>query len=95
MSKARVVVLEVTSGHLTVTEAANQYGLSRQHIYRLLARYRQGGLDWRLLEALDEVLRRARAGRCDDRDAHRTLHRIHQTDVKAWIRRRRIESHLR
>ena len=45
MSKARVVVLEVTSGHLTVTDAANQYGLSRQHIYRLLARYRQGGLD--------------------------------------------------
>jgi transposase InsO family protein len=45
MSKARVVVLEVTSGHLTVTEAARRYGLSRQHIYRLLARYRQGGLD--------------------------------------------------
>lgn len=45
MSKARVVVLEVTSGHLTVTQAANQYGLSRQHIYRLLARYREGGLD--------------------------------------------------
>ena len=45
MSKARVVVLEVTSGHLTVTQAANQYGLSRQHIYRLLARYHEGGLD--------------------------------------------------
>ena len=45
MSKARVVVLEVTSGHLTVTAAARTYGLSRQHIYRLLKRYRQGGLD--------------------------------------------------
>jgi len=45
MSKARVVVLEVTSGHLSVTAAARAYGLSRQHIYRLLARYRQGGLD--------------------------------------------------
>ena len=45
MSKARVVVLEVTSGHLSVTAAARTYGLSRQHIYRLLARYRQGGLD--------------------------------------------------
>jgi transposase len=45
MSKARVVVLEVTSGHLTVTGAARTYGLSRQHIYRLLKRYELGGLD--------------------------------------------------
>jgi transposase InsO family protein len=45
MSKARVVVLEVVSGHLTVTQAARVYGLSRQHIYRLLTRYRQDGLD--------------------------------------------------
>lgn len=45
MSKARVVVLEIVSGRLTVTQAARVYGLSRQHIYRLLARYRQGGLD--------------------------------------------------
>jgi transposase len=45
MSKARVVVLEVTSGHLTVTAAARTYGLSRQHIYRLLKRYQLGGLD--------------------------------------------------
>jgi transposase InsO family protein len=44
MSKARVVVLEVVSGHLTVTQAARVYGLSRQHLYRLLNRYRQGGL---------------------------------------------------
>ena len=45
MSKARVVVLEVVSGHLSVTAAARAYGLSRQHIYRLLDRYHQGGLD--------------------------------------------------
>jgi transposase len=45
MSKARVVVLEVVSGNLSVTAAARGYGMSRQHIYRLLARYRQGGLD--------------------------------------------------
>ena len=45
MSKARVVVLEVVSGRLTVTEAARIYGLSRQHIYRLLNRYHQDGLD--------------------------------------------------
>jgi transposase InsO family protein len=45
MSKARVVVLEVVSGRLTVTEAARVYGLSRQHLHRLLVRYRLGGLD--------------------------------------------------
>lgn len=45
MSKARVAVLEVLSGNLSVTAAARTYGLSRQHLYRLLARYRTGGLD--------------------------------------------------
>jgi transposase InsO family protein len=53
MSKARVVVLEVVSGHLSVTAAARAYGMSRQHIYRLLARYRDGGL-----EAVDPRSRR-------------------------------------
>jgi transposase InsO family protein len=53
MSKARVVVLEVASGHLSVTAAARAYGMSRQHIYRLLARYHQGGL-----EAVDPRSRR-------------------------------------
>ena len=53
MSKARVVVLEVVSGHLTVTQAARVYGLSRQHLYRLLDRSRQGGL-----EAVDPRSRR-------------------------------------
>jgi transposase InsO family protein len=45
MSKAWVVVLEVVSGHLTVTRAARVYGLSRQHIYRLLTRFGQSGLE--------------------------------------------------
>lgn len=45
MSKHRVVVLKVVAGQLTVTEAAEQYGLSRRQLQRLLARYRQGGLD--------------------------------------------------
>ncbi|WP_131812829.1 helix-turn-helix domain-containing protein, partial [Mycolicibacter heraklionensis] len=45
MSKARVAVLEVLSGNLSVTAAARIYGLSRQHLYRLLTRYRAGGLD--------------------------------------------------
>jgi transposase len=53
MSKARVVVLEVVSGHLSVTAAARVYGLSRQHIYRLVNRYQQGGL-----EAVDPRSRR-------------------------------------
>lgn len=45
MSKARVVVLEVVSGNLSVTAAARDYGMSRQHIYRLLKRFEQGGLE--------------------------------------------------
>src|SRR5829696_1051550 len=45
MSKARVVVLEVVSGNLSVSAAARAYGWSRQHIHRLLKRYREGGLD--------------------------------------------------
>ncbi|CQD20202.1 transposase fora [Mycobacterium lentiflavum] len=53
MSKARVVVLEVVSGHLSVSAAARVYGMSRQHIYRLVGRYQRGGL-----EAVDPRSRR-------------------------------------
>lgn len=53
MSKARVVVLEVLSGRLSVAAASRTYKISRQHIYRLLARYRTGGL-----EAVDPRSRR-------------------------------------
>jgi transposase InsO family protein len=53
MSKARVVVLEVLSGRLTVTKAGQVYGLSRQHIHRLLTRYHEDGL-----EAVDPRSRR-------------------------------------
>lgn len=42
MSKARVVVLEVVSENLTVSAASRAYGLSRQHVHRLLKRYREG-----------------------------------------------------
>jgi transposase InsO family protein len=45
MSQARVVVLQVLSGQFTVTAAAKAYGLSRQHVHRLLKRYHEGGLD--------------------------------------------------
>jgi transposase InsO family protein len=45
MSRARVAVLKVISRELSVTAAAAEYGYSRQHLHRLIARYRAGGLD--------------------------------------------------
>src|SRR3954447_24990915 len=45
MSIARVAVLQIVSKQLSVTAAAAEYGFSRRHLHRLLARYRQGGLD--------------------------------------------------
>jgi len=55
MSRARVVVLQVVSEQLSVTAAAAEYGFSRRHLHRLLARYRAGGL-----EALEPRSRRPR-----------------------------------
>lgn len=51
MSRARVAVLKVSTGQLSVTQAAAEYGYSRLH--RLLARYAEGGL-----EAVDPRTRR-------------------------------------
>jgi transposase InsO family protein len=45
MSRSRVAVLQVVSKQLTVTAAAAEYGISRRHLHRLLARYQEGGLD--------------------------------------------------
>lgn len=45
MSKARVAVLKVITNELSVTAAAKKYGYSRQHLHRLLARYKADGLD--------------------------------------------------
>src|SRR5436853_7573382 len=45
MSRTRVAVLKVASGASSVTSAAAEYGFSRRHLQRLLARYREGGLD--------------------------------------------------
>lgn len=45
MSRARVAVLKVISQQLTVTTAAAEYGYSRRHLTRLIARYRADGLD--------------------------------------------------
>lgn len=44
MSKARVAVLKVITKQLTVTQAAAEYGYSRRHLQRLLARYREDGI---------------------------------------------------
>ena len=45
MSKHRVAVLKVVSGRLSVTAAAAESGIGRQHLHRLLRRYREGGLE--------------------------------------------------
>jgi transposase InsO family protein len=45
MSRARVAVLQIVSRQLTVTAAAAEYGISRRHLHRLLARYQEGGLE--------------------------------------------------
>ena len=45
MSKHRVAVLKVVSGQLSVTAASAAHGISRQHLQRLLRRYRDGGMD--------------------------------------------------
>jgi transposase InsO family protein len=45
MSRARVAVLKVVSRELSVVASAAEYGYSRRQLTRLLARYREGGLD--------------------------------------------------
>jgi transposase InsO family protein len=45
MSRTRVAVLKVVSQQLSVTQSAAEYGFSRRHLHRLLARYREGGLE--------------------------------------------------
>jgi transposase InsO family protein len=63
MSKHRVAVLKVVSTQLSITAAAAEYSMSRQHLHRLLRRYRDGGLD-----ALEPRSRRPRTnpGRTPD-----------------------------
>ena len=43
MSKHRVAVLKVVTKQSSVTAAAAEYGFGRQHLQRLLRRYRAGG----------------------------------------------------
>lgn len=56
MSRARVAVLSVITGQRSATAAAAEYGYSRRQLHRLLARYRQGGL-----EAVEPRSRRPRS----------------------------------
>ncbi len=58
MSRTHVAVLQIVSKQLSVTAAAAEYGISRRHLHRLLARYREGGL-----EALEPRSRRPRSNR--------------------------------
>ncbi len=44
-SKSQVIILSVLHDGLTPTQAALRFGMSRRQIQRLLARYRQGGLE--------------------------------------------------
>jgi len=45
MSRARVAVLKAVSTQASITEVAAEFGISRRHLTRLIAAYRQGGLD--------------------------------------------------
>ncbi len=56
MSRARVAVLKVVVQKESVAEAAADCGLSRRQLHRLLARYREGGL-----EALEPRSRRPKS----------------------------------
>ncbi len=56
MSKHRVAVLKVVSARMSATAVAAEHGISRQHLQRLLRRYRDGGLD-----ALEPRSRRPRS----------------------------------
>jgi transposase InsO family protein len=42
--KNRVIVVAIVEGGLSVADAARRFGVTRQWIHRLLARYREGGL---------------------------------------------------
>jgi hypothetical protein len=44
MSKQKVIVLAVHDQHLTVTEAARRYGVSRRWVHELLRREATGGI---------------------------------------------------
>ncbi len=78
MSKHRVAVLKVVSKQLSIIAAAAAYGMSRQHLHRLLRRYRDGGLD-----ALEPRSRRPRSNPGRTPDAVRARIVVLRTELAA------------
>jgi transposase InsO family protein len=83
MSRARVAVLKVISKELTATAAAEKYGYSRRQLHRLLARYREGGLD-----AVDPRSRRPHSNRAATSEAVRE--RIIQ--LRLWLTKEGLDA---
>jgi transposase InsO family protein len=83
MSRARVAVLKVITKELTVTAAAAEYGYSRQHLQRLLARYRLGGLD-----AVDPQSRRPRSSPQQTSEEVRDL----IVELRLWLTRQGLDA---
>ena len=77
MSQARVAVLKVVSTQATVGEVAAEIGISRRHLQRLLARYREGGL-----EALEPRSRRPKS------NANQTPERVRQRVIELRLQLR-------
>jgi transposase InsO family protein len=75
MSQARVAVLKVISKQATAGEAAKEIGISRRHLQRLLARYREGGL-----EALQPRSRRPR------RNSNQTPERVRRRVIELRVK---------
>jgi len=69
-NKNRVIVVAVVEGGMPVAEAARRFGVSRQWVHRLVARYRSDGL-----AGLEPVSRAAHhpAGRTSDKLRARIL----------------------
>jgi len=79
MSRARVAVLKVISKQATAGEAAAEIGISRRHLQRLLARYREGGL-----EALESRSRRPKTN--PNQTPERVRQRVIELRVKLRVR---------
>jgi len=83
MSKATVVILSIVHEGLTVSQAARAHGFSRTHIYRLLTRYQEGGLQ--ALEARKPVAKSF---------PHRTPHDLRERiiELRTWLTSQGLDS---
>jgi hypothetical protein len=88
MSRARVAVLKVASGQLSLTAAAAESGFSRRHLHRLLDR--EGGL-----EALESRSRRPASNpEGDTGHGARADHRAASEANRGWFGRRAGDDRL-